>query len=44
VLQDHPHRSVPDLRGEPARSCHDSILSRNGASGNPGAVHLAFKA
>jgi hypothetical protein len=27
-------------RGIPACACHDSILSRNGASGKPGAVHL----
>ena len=40
VLEDHPHRSLPNLLGKPACSCHDSILSRNGASGKSGAVHL----
>src|SRR5439155_5756382 len=38
LLEDHPNCPVPNLGGEPARSCHDPILSRNGASGNPGAV------
>src|SRR5206468_8180307 len=37
LLQDHPYRAVPNLGGEPARSCHGAILSRNGASGTPGA-------
>jgi hypothetical protein len=32
------HCTVPHLGGEPARSGHDPILSRTGASGNPGAV------
>ena len=40
MLQHHPHRPFPDLRGKrlrrPAR--HGSILSRVGASGKPGAV------
>ena len=39
VLEHHPHRSLPHLRGKPTRSRHDPILSRNGASGKPGAVH-----
>jgi hypothetical protein len=36
------NRSLTDLLGIPACACHDSILSRNGASGNPGAVHVAL--
>ena len=38
VLEDHPDRSLAGLLGIPACSCHDSILPRNGASGNPRAV------
>jgi hypothetical protein len=38
VLEYHPHRSLAHLRGKPARSRHDPILSRNGASDKPGAV------
>ncbi len=37
-------RTLSDLWGEPARSCHDPILSGNGASGNPGAVHMVPEA
>ena len=40
VLEHHPHRSLPHLRGKPAWSRHDPILSRNGASGKPGAVQM----
>src|SRR5437899_1908213 len=39
VLEHHPHRSLAHLRGKPARSRHDPILSRDGASDKPGAVH-----
>src|SRR5262245_40420233 len=39
VLEHHPHRPLPDLRGKPARSRHGPILSRIGASGKAGAVH-----
>src|SRR5437016_3790546 len=38
VLEHHPHRALPHLRGKPTRSRHDPILSRNGASEKPGAV------
>ena len=38
AVEDHAHRTVPHFRGEPARSCHGAILSRNGASRIPGAV------
>ena len=40
VLEHHPHRSLPHFRGKPTRSRHGSILSRIGASGEPGAVHV----
>jgi hypothetical protein len=39
MLQDHADRTLLDLRGKPAGSGHDAILSRNGVSGNLGAVH-----
>jgi len=39
VLEDHPDCPLADLLGIPACACHDSILSRNGASGKPRAVH-----
>jgi len=38
VFPDHPHRPLTDLRRISAWFSHDSILSRNGASGNPGAI------
>jgi len=40
VLQHHPHRPLSYLWGIPARSCHDSILSRSGVSNFPGAVQI----
>jgi len=40
VLEDHPNRPLPHLWGVPPVSCHDRILSRNGVSGNPGAVQF----
>ena len=40
MLEDHPHRPFAYLWGILPGFCHDSILSRNGVSGNPGAVHL----
>src|ERR1019366_10457922 len=41
MVQNHPHRTGPDLRREFVRrlACHGSTFSRVGASGNPGAVH-----
>jgi len=41
MIQNHPHRTGPDLRREFVRrlACHGSAFSRVGASGNPGAVH-----
>ena len=40
VLLEEPHRRVPDFsRISRRRVAHCSILSRNGASGKPGAVH-----
>lgn len=39
VLEQHPHGPLSDLPGTLAGPCHLSILSRNGASGKPGAVH-----
>jgi hypothetical protein len=43
VIQNHPNRAVPDLSRKLVRrlACHGSILSGVGASGKPGAVHLA---
>jgi hypothetical protein len=40
MVQNHPHRTGPDLRREFVRrlACHGSTFSRVGASGNPGAV------
>jgi hypothetical protein len=40
VIQNHPNRTVPDLRRKLVRrlACHGSILSGVGASGKPGAV------
>src|SRR5438270_2396008 len=41
VVQDHPNRASTDLRGIWGNSLrHGSILSRVGASGKPGTVHL----
>jgi hypothetical protein len=39
MLEDHPDRSLSDFLGILACACHHSILSRNGVSGKPGAVH-----
>src|SRR5262249_4406076 len=39
VLEQHPNRTLTNFRRIPALSSHDSILSKNGASGKPGAVH-----
>ncbi len=39
VLYHHPHRPLSHLLRVPVWSCHRSILSRNGASRKPGAVH-----
>ena len=44
VIQDHPDRSLFNFWGKSAGSAHDSILSRNGASDNPGAVQSIFGA
>jgi hypothetical protein len=39
VFQNHSHRALPHFGGIPlAFLVHDSILSRIGVSGNPGAV------
>jgi DNA replication protein DnaC len=38
---DRPEFPEPTLPGEPGCPCHGSILSRNRASGKPGAVHRA---
>jgi hypothetical protein len=40
VLEHHPDRPLKYLRQELVRSSHSLILSNNGASGNPGAVHF----
>jgi hypothetical protein len=40
MLGDHPNRPLPYLWRVSASSCHDPILSKNGVSGNPGAVHF----
>ena len=37
--QHQPHGPFPDFRGITFVSVHCSILSRNGVSGKPGAVH-----
>lgn len=43
VVAHHPDRPLPDFRGKPARGLGMTpILSRNGVSGNPGAVHGAI--
>src|SRR5690606_4967703 len=39
MLEHHPYRSLPHFRGILHWLAHDSILSRVGASRNPGAVH-----
>ncbi|HWH39948.1 MAG TPA: tyrosine-type recombinase/integrase [Usitatibacter sp.] len=39
VLQYQPHGAFLNFRGIPVLSAHNSILSRNGVSGNPGAAH-----
>ncbi len=39
-----PSGPLPDLLRIPASACHDSILSRNGASGKPGAVQSSYRA
>jgi YD repeat-containing protein len=39
VLQHQPHRPLPHLLRVPRRPCHLSILSTNGVSSFPGAVH-----
>jgi hypothetical protein len=41
LLQDQPDRPLPDFRGILRPSIHDSILSRIGVSGKPGAVQIA---
>jgi hypothetical protein len=40
VVEDHPNCSFADLWGVSILLAHDPILSKNGVSGNPGAVHL----
>lgn len=37
-------RPLANLRARPARSCHDPILTNNGASAKPGAVQSASSA
>src|SRR5437868_15487999 len=45
VVQDHPNRASTDLRGIWGNSLrHGSILSRVGASGKPGTVHMVAEA
>lgn len=39
-LGDHTDRSFAQLRGIGGRACHESTLSRNRVSTEPGAVHL----
>ena len=38
MLEDHPDCSLAYLWGVSVGSCHDSILSYGGVSGNPGAI------
>jgi hypothetical protein len=41
MFEHHPHRPLAQLIGilpTPLRSCHDSILSRAGASTDPGGI------
>jgi hypothetical protein len=40
VLPDHPNRTLTYFWRVPAWTSHDPILSTNGASGKPGAVHI----
>ncbi|MFA5976443.1 MAG: hypothetical protein WC859_09820, partial [Elusimicrobiota bacterium] len=40
VFLHHAHRALADFRGKLRGLVHGSILSRVGASSNPGAVHL----
>ena len=42
VIQHQPNRPVTNVLRIPACPCHRSILSRNGASRIPGAVHSRF--
>jgi hypothetical protein len=44
MLEDQPDRAFPHFLGIPLRCTHGSILSRNGVSGNPGAVHFRVRA
>jgi hypothetical protein len=40
VLNNHPHGPLLHFRRKLRYFAHRSILSTNGASGNPGAVHF----
>jgi integrase len=40
MIEDHPDGPLPKLRGISRFPAHDSILSRFGVSGKPGAVHV----
>jgi type I restriction enzyme M protein len=40
LLLDHPHGTFPDFFRIPLRCSHDSILSKIGVSGKPGAIHI----
>jgi hypothetical protein len=44
VLEDHPNRPLAGFLRIPRSACHDPILSRNGASGNLGAVQFLLGA
>ena len=39
VVEDHPNGPLTDFLGKPRPLCHDPILSIDGASGKPGAIH-----
>jgi hypothetical protein len=42
VLEYRANRPFPQFRGIPLRCVHNSILSRNAVSGNPGAIHIVI--
>jgi hypothetical protein len=42
VLEYQANRPFPQFRGIPLRCVHNSILSRNAVSGNPGAIHIVI--
>jgi hypothetical protein len=44
VLEHQSNRPFPDFQGISRRLVYDSIFSRNGVSGKPGAIHMSVRA